>query len=130
MSLCSDQLADTNDLPAALSEVDLVVVPALLNDKYEVENVKEAWRNAEPSESDRNFDSKRADEVIVFPSGSASMWNQYLESEVETANGQGFDIFSKRYYYHCQEERTHPSTSNRITTLRRLCIDDGGSRRK
>jgi len=94
MSLCSDQLADTNDLPAALSEVDLVVVPALLNDKYEVENVKEAWRNAEPSESDRNFDSKRADEVIVFPSGSASMWNQYLESEVETANGQGFDILA------------------------------------
>jgi len=95
MSLCSDQLANSNNLPAALLEVDLVIVPVLLNGEYRVENSKSAWKNAEPSESDRNFDCKRADEVIAFPSGSAAMWNQYLESEVETAKGQGFDILEK-----------------------------------
>jgi len=95
MSLCSDQLEDSNNLPAALSEVDLVIVPVLLNGDCQVENSKDAWKNAVPGESDRNFDVKRADEIIAFPSGSAADWNRYLESEVETAMGQGFDILSK-----------------------------------
>lgn len=95
MSLCSDQLADENNLPAALAEVDLVIVPILLNDKYELVNTKESWRNAEPGDLDRNFDSSRADNVIAFPHvRGAELWNHYLESEIETALGQGFDVLS------------------------------------
>ena len=95
LSLCSDQLADENNLPAALEEVDLVIVPILLNEKYELVDTKEPWRNAVPSDLDRNFDSSRADNVVAFPHvRGAALWNQYLESEIETALGQGFDVLS------------------------------------
>jgi hypothetical protein len=94
MSLCSDQLADENTLPAALAGVDIVIVPVLLNDEYRVADSKSAWKSAEPGPNDRNFDSTKADEVIAFPVGY-NMWNDYLQSEVETAKGQGFDILGK-----------------------------------
>lgn len=94
MSLCSDQLADENTLPAALSGVDIVIVPVLLNEKCDVVDSKLAWENAEPSSNDRNFEAKRAEEVIAFPN-MFSMWNQYLKSDVETAQGQGFDVLNK-----------------------------------
>eukprot|EP00584_Thalassiosira_punctigera_P006332 CAMPEP_0172529828 /NCGR_PEP_ID=MMETSP1067-20121228/3799_1 /TAXON_ID=265564 ORGANISM="Thalassiosira punctigera, Strain Tpunct2005C2" /NCGR_SAMPLE_ID=MMETSP1067 /ASSEMBLY_ACC=CAM_ASM_000444 /LENGTH=299 /DNA_ID=CAMNT_0013313953 /DNA_START=221 /DNA_END=1120 /DNA_ORIENTATION=- len=93
MSLCSDQLADENTLPNALVGVDIVIVPVLLDEKYQVIDTKSAWRNAVPGENDRNFESSRADEVVAFPSGS--LWNDYLKSDAETAQGQGFDVLDK-----------------------------------
>ncbi len=94
MSLCSDQLADTNSLPEALVGIDIVIVPVLLNDKGEAVDTKDAWQNAQPGENDRNFDSSRANEVIAYPNGMAT-WNQYLKSDVDTAKGQGFDVLEK-----------------------------------
>lgn len=94
MSLCSDQLADENTLPEALASVDIVIVPVLLNDEYKVSDSKSAWRDARPGEKDRNFDSKRADEIIAFPLG-LSMWDEYINSEIQTALGQGFDVLNK-----------------------------------
>lgn len=94
MSLCSDQLADENTLPSALLGIDMVIVPVLLNGEGQVVDTTTAWRNAEPGENDRNFESSRADEVIAFPTG-LGMWNQYLKSDVETARGQGFDVLEK-----------------------------------
>ena len=96
MSLCSDQLADENSIPEALAGVDIVIVPVLLNEEYKVVDVKSAWRNAQPGPEDRNFDSSRADEVIAFPLGF-NMWNEYVESEIETALGQGFDVLNKGF---------------------------------
>merc|ERR1712127_70646 len=93
MSLCSDQLADENILPQALAGVDLVVVPVLLGEDYRVANTKTSWRNATPGENDRNFETSRADEIIAFPDGS--IWNEYLQSDIETAQGQGFDVLDK-----------------------------------
>eukprot|EP00984_Skeletonema_dohrnii_P023774 scaffold12859_cov125-Skeletonema_dohrnii-CCMP3373.AAC.2 len=94
MSLCSDQLADENTLPAALAGVDVMIVPVLLDENFNVVETKSAWRSATPGESDRNFDSTRADEVICFPS-VLSMWQEYIDSDVKTAQGQGFDVLSK-----------------------------------
>lgn len=94
MSLCSDQLADENTLPSALLGVDIVIVPVLLNDDYKAIDSKSAWKNAEPEVNDRNFDSARADDVIVFPNGF-NMWNDYIKSDIETAQGQGFDVLQK-----------------------------------
>ena len=94
LSLNSDQLADTNTLPSSLANVDIVIVPVLLNEQYQPVDTQEAWENANPSETDRNFDHTRANEVVAFPS-ELSMWNEYLKSDVETAKGQGFDVLEK-----------------------------------
>ena len=94
MSLCSDQLADENTLPSALLGIDMVIVPVLLDNNYEVRDSRTAWRNAAPGENDRNFESTRADEVVAFPEGP-SLWNEYLKSDAETAQGQGFDVLDK-----------------------------------
>ena len=94
MSLCSDQLSDTNTLPGALAGVDTIVVPVLLDGKCQAVDTRDAWRNAMPGSSDRNFDASRADEIVAFPAGFAS-WNQYLKSDVETARKQGFDVLEK-----------------------------------
>jgi len=94
LSLNSDQLADTNTLPSSLANVDIVIVPVLLNEQYQPVNTQEAWENANPSETDRNFDHTRANEVVAFPS-ELPMWNEYLKSDVETAKGQGYDVLEK-----------------------------------
>lgn len=94
MSLCSDQLADENTLPSALGGVDIVVVPVLINDKFDAVDTKTAWRDAKPGENDRNFESTKADEIIAFPK-DFNMWNSYIKSDIETAQGQGFDVLSK-----------------------------------
>mmetsp|Transcript_29049 Transcript_29049/g.57972 ORF Transcript_29049/g.57972 Transcript_29049/m.57972 type:complete len:346 (-) Transcript_29049:179-1216(-) len=91
MSLCSDQLKDENTLPAALADVDIVIVPVLLGEDYKVVDSKAAWRNGVPGENDRNYDNSRADEIVAFPLGYG-MWNDYLESDIDTAKGQGFDV--------------------------------------
>lgn len=88
MSLCSDQLADNNIY------VDIVVVPVLLDEDFNVVETKAAWRSSQPGDSDRNFDSSRADGVVAFPS-VLGMWQQYLDSDIKTAQGQGFDVLQK-----------------------------------
>ena len=94
MSLCSDQLADENTLPQSLAGVDVVIVPVLLNNDFKAVETMTPWTNAEPSETDRNFDSTRANQVVAFPA-EFNNWNEYLKSDVETAKGQGFDVLEK-----------------------------------
>lgn len=94
LSLCADQLADANTLPAGLEGIDMVVVPVLLGADARATDVKTAWRSATPGDGDRNFDSARADAVVAFPEG-LGMWDEYLNSDVETARGQGFDVLAK-----------------------------------
>jgi hypothetical protein len=94
MSLCSDQLVDENTIPTALAGVDTIIVPVLLNKNGEAVDSKNAWRNAKPSVTDRNFDNTRADNILAFPT-SFMNWNQYLKSDIETAQSQGFDVLTK-----------------------------------
>ena len=49
----------------------------------------------EPVEGqDRNFDITRADSIIAYPKGTRQ-WADYLQSEIDTAAGQGFDVLDK-----------------------------------
>lgn len=99
-SLNADQRKDENALPALLREVDVLVVPVLLteggNDDGDVVvgDTKLAWRETVPSETDHNFDSTRSDSAVAFPWNNAA-WAEYLQSEVDTAKNQGFDVLSK-----------------------------------
>ena len=98
-SLNSDQLADTNTLPEAIANVDLVIIPVLLqDDATRVGPTLQQWRTttAADPETDRNFDISRADSVVAFPNGDRQ-WMEYLQSEVETAKGQGFDVMEKGF---------------------------------
>lgn len=99
-SLNADQLKDTNNLPECLEEVDVLVVPVLLTDSSSngiaVDSTKTIWRETEPLETDRNFDSTRSDNVIGFPRGNAA-WKDYLGSEIETATKQGFSVVEKGF---------------------------------
>ncbi|OEU16412.1 hypothetical protein FRACYDRAFT_239006 [Fragilariopsis cylindrus CCMP1102] len=105
-SMTSDQLTDTNTFPEKLLEVDMVIVPVLLenlssnngkkNQKVVVGDTRGFWTNgieADP-ETDRNFDISKADSVISFPTGS-NQWSEYLKSEIETAATQGYDVLEK-----------------------------------
>jgi len=98
--LSSDQLKDTNTLPEKLVEVDVVVVPVLLeeqNGKIVVGDTRGFWKEgveATVTENDRNFDINRSNNVISFPQGP-NAWVDYLDSEIETAKTQGFDVLEK-----------------------------------
>jgi hypothetical protein len=100
LSMSSDQLKDTNIIPEKLAEVAVVVVPVLMeatdSGKVVVKDTREFWKNGiqvDP-EVDRNFDISRADPVVSFPVGN-NQWGDYLESEIETAQNQGFDVLEK-----------------------------------
>ena len=94
-ALNSDQLADENNLPQLLEDVDVLIVPVLLTGaSNKVGDTKATWRGTIPSDSDRNFDSTKSDAVVAFPWNNAG-WAEYLESEIETAVKQGFDVQSK-----------------------------------
>lgn len=99
-SLTSDQLKDVNNIPTKLTQVDVVIVPVLLEEKngnLVVGDTRAFWKEgveATVSENDRNFDINRANDVISFPQG-AHAWIGYLDSEVETALAQGFNVFQK-----------------------------------
>jgi Low psii accumulation1 / Rep27 len=101
-SLNSDQRSDLNNIPTQLEESEVVVVPVLLrmnrDDKVVVENTRDCWVEVKgrSEDIDRNFDIKRADSVIAFPRGN-SAWTDYLESEIETARGQGFNVLEKGF---------------------------------
>jgi len=93
-SLNSDQRSDDNTLPRLLEDVNVLVVPVCLTDSFSVDDTKQVWRKTLPSEKDRNFDSTRSDSVVAFPWNSAS-WTEYLQSEIDTARKQGFDVLTK-----------------------------------
>lgn len=93
-SLNADQRADENTLPAMLESVEVVVVPILIDADSNVADSKTAWLNTVAEEGDRNFDIERANDILAFPVGTAA-WAEFLESELETAKKQGFDVLSK-----------------------------------
>ncbi|EEC47945.1 predicted protein [Phaeodactylum tricornutum CCAP 1055/1] len=99
-SLNADQRADVNSLPQALSEAEVVIVPVLLQRNGETDwrvgDVKSRWSATEPTDSDRNMDVTRADEVVAFPR-SPGPWIDYLRDEIATAQSQGFDVLQKGF---------------------------------
>ncbi|KAL3918795.1 MAG: hypothetical protein SGARI_007365, partial [Bacillariaceae sp.] len=100
LSMTSDQLKDTNIIPEKLQDVDVIVVPVLMeatdDGKVVVKDTREFWRNQvqADAEVDKNFDISRADSVVSFPIGN-NQWSDYLKSEIETAQTQGFDVLEK-----------------------------------
>ena len=95
-SLNSDQLSDSNTIPSALRDVDVLVVPILLKEDDTVGDTRAAWVGTEAQEGDRNFDITRSDDVVAFPQGMGA-WADYLSDELETARGQGFDVIGKGF---------------------------------
>lgn len=97
-SLNADQLKDSNEIPERLQETDVVVVPVLISQSgkdFVVSDTKEFWKSVEAgSEEDQNFDITRSDSVIAFPRGKAA-WIEYLQEDINTASGQGFDVLEK-----------------------------------
>jgi hypothetical protein len=97
-SMNADQLQDSNILPEKLQETDVMVVPVLLkggSGAISVTDTMEAWQAVEAvAEEGRNFDITRSDKVIAFPKGTRG-WTDYLESEIKTAEQQGFDVMEK-----------------------------------
>ena len=98
--LSSDQLKDSNIIPEKLAEVDVVVVPVLLEEqsgKIVVGDTRTFWRDgveATVTENERNFDINRSNDVISFPQGP-NAWIDYLDSEITAALEQGFDVLEK-----------------------------------
>lgn len=80
--------ADLPDVAADLERVDVVVIPALLDDADAVDPqaTRTAWRREE-----RNVAS---DAVVYFPAAAGS-WTDYLRKEIATAKSQGFDAQTK-----------------------------------
>lgn len=99
LSLNADQLKDANIIPEKLADVDVLVVPVLLqkDGKMLVGDTRTFWKDVEENpdkDRDRNFDTGRADSVLAFPVGSGQ-WLDYLKPEIETASTQGFDVIQK-----------------------------------
>lgn len=99
LSLNSDRLKDTNVIPERLEETNVIVVPVLLSassgGSFTVADSRAYWKEVETkSEQDRNFDISRSDAVVAFPRGSAA-WIEYLQEDINTATGQGFDVLEK-----------------------------------
>lgn len=97
-SLNADQRSDDNTIPSALANSDVMVVPVLLEqDGKVVGDTMARWRDTQPVDGvDRNLNVDRAKEVVAFPRGNAA-WADYLDTEVETAKQQGFDVMSKGF---------------------------------
>jgi hypothetical protein len=98
-ALNSDRLADTNIIPEKLAESEVILVPVLLRQKGNnivAEETRDFWMAIESDDKGRDFDITRSNDVVSFPKG-ASAWTDYLESEIETATGQGFDVLEKGF---------------------------------
>lgn len=95
-TLNADHLSDSNTIPEALRDVDVLVVPVLLKGGDIVGDTRTAWVETEAQEGDRNFDITRSDDVVAFPQGMGA-WADYLKDELETARGQGFDVLGKGF---------------------------------
>jgi hypothetical protein len=105
--LNADQLKDENTLSSAIDAVNVVVVPVLLQRTTSkssssssvlsvAPDTRAAWMETIPEKGDRNFDVNRANSVVAFPR-NAQAWSDYLESEIETAQSQGFDVLEKGF---------------------------------
>lgn len=98
-SLCADQLKDENNLAEKIQEIDTIVVPVLLerdpsgSGKTVVGDTRSCWMGTNALDGDRNFDPERANIVLGFPQGNLQ-WEEYLEGDIETASGQGFDVLN------------------------------------
>ena len=101
-TLNSDRLADANIIPEKMAESEVILVPVLLKEKGNdptkivVEETRDFWMDVESDDKGRNFDITRSNDVVAFPKG-VSAWTDYLESEIETAKGQGFDVLEKGF---------------------------------
>lgn len=99
-SLTADQLADDNTICEKLAESEVIVVPVLLKEdssgKITAESSRQFWLDVQAQEGDRNFDITRAEPVVAFPRGNDD-WTDYLTSEIETAQGQGFNVLEKGF---------------------------------
>ena len=97
-SLNSDQRTDVNTLPQLLEQVDVIVIPVLLESETRVGDAQACWYATVPTKDggDANFDIMRSNNIVAFPKGNAA-WFEYLESEIETAQKQGFDVLNKGF---------------------------------
>lgn len=95
-SLNSDQKSDVNNLPQLLEQVDVILIPVLLESENKVGDTEACWLATVPGDGDRNFDISRSNNIVAFPKGNAA-WLEYLESEIETAQKQGFDVLKKGF---------------------------------
>lgn len=107
-SLNADQRSDENTLVQGLENSDVVIVPVLLleeeassssssNKIIRVGNTQEQWQSTTPNDStDRNFDITRSNTVVSFPLGNGP-WYDYLQSEIETCQNQGFNVVEKGF---------------------------------
>jgi len=96
-SLNSDQRSDTNNMAEAITAVDMIVVPVLLRKDKKVGDTRNQWMSTVPTEGvDRNFDIHRSDSVLAFPVGTGN-WDDYLESEIEQFEEQGYDSIDKGF---------------------------------
>jgi hypothetical protein len=95
LALNSDQLANKNTLPKSIEAAEMVVIPVLLDSVAKdtrVGDTATCWKATTPVvDRDANFEVTRADPVVAFPRGP-SAWAEVLQPEVETAQGQGFDV--------------------------------------
>jgi len=98
-SMNADERSDENTIGKMLQSVDVLVVPVLLKDlggdSFSVTDSRPYWYNEGTSEDDKTFDPKRSDEVVAFPRGN--LWTEYLKSDIETANKQGFNVLEKGF---------------------------------
>jgi len=97
-SLNADHLSDSNVIPEKLEEVDVKVVPVLLTSDSAVGDTETCWRSTEARDDvqDKNFNVNRADKALAFPKNNAA-WSDYLKSEIETANKQGYNVMEKGF---------------------------------
>ncbi len=95
-SLNSDQKSDANNLPQLLEQVDVILIPVLLESENQVGDTEACWLGTVPDVGDRNFDITRSNNIVAFPKGNTA-WLEYLESEIETAQKQGFDVLKKGF---------------------------------
>jgi hypothetical protein len=93
-SLNSDQKSNVNNLPQLLEQVDVILIPVLLESETRLGDTEACCLGTVPADGDRNFDMTRSNNIVAFPKGNAA-WLEYLESEIETAQKQGFDVLNK-----------------------------------
>jgi hypothetical protein len=83
------------NIASQLAAVDLVVVPVLLERGGAVGDTRATWTAAvAATESEQTQKQTPLEEVVAFPVDSRA-WGEYLQSEIETAKSQGFDVIDK-----------------------------------
>jgi len=97
-SLSADQRSNSMNLVDSLKEVNAIIVPVLLEDNGKrVGYTLDKWQALQlVNDEDQNFDVSCADSIISIPTGNRQ-WSDYLKSEIETAQKQGFDVMTKGF---------------------------------